>query len=302
VTDRPGFRDAPIAPIKPTAEPAIPDRGWVAGPTAVEGPVRHAPAPDLPPAPPPAGVGTLWLAGGALIFLTAAVAGLQLANFTAAQFDRADWLGWLTLALLAPGLAVLAWSGWRELRGLTALESVDRLRHDLASDDPVAARAAARRWLAAIATGPEALQVIQSAPDAATIRAMLRAGPLARLDIATAEAGKTAALQVLAVVAVSPWPGLDGAIMVWRGLRLVRQVARLHGMRPGTLGTLRLFRRVALDAGAVAATDVVVTALADALFHTPLVSVLAGQGGASLLAARRMLRLAVAVGQACRPV
>jgi putative membrane protein len=297
VTER-GFLDSPAPPAPPAAAP---ERGWVAGAPVLEGPVRHQPVAVVPPAEAPASPA---LAVGivALLALIAAVGGLQLANFVAAQFTQAAWLGWLTLGLLAPALAALAWSVTRELRGFAALERVDGLRRDLAGEATATARSAAQRWLAAIGAAPETVRVAQAAPDAATIRALLRAGPLAQLDGATAEAGRTAALQVLAVVAVSPWPGLDGVMVVWRGLRLVRAVAELHGLRPGTLGTMRLFRRVALDAGTVMAADVAVTAITEALFASPLGAALAGQAAGSAISARRMLRLAFAVAQSCRPL
>ncbi len=84
-------------------------------------------------------------------------------------------------------------------------------------------------------------------------------------------------------------------------MRLIRRVAELHGMRPGALGTLRLFRRVALDAGMVAAADVAVGAAAEALLQSPLAGGLAGGAAGSAVAARRMLTLAQATARACRP-
>jgi putative membrane protein len=95
---------------------------------------------------------------------------------------------------------------------------------------------------------------------------------------------------------------MDGVLVIWRGLRLIRRIAELYGMRPGTLGTLRLWRRVALDAGSVAAADVVVATMTDALFSSPLGGALAGQASGSAIAAQRMLRLSVAVARSCRPI
>nr|WP_282572233.1 DUF697 domain-containing protein [Roseomonas acroporae] len=140
------------------------------------------------------------------------------------------------------------------------------------------------------------------APDLATLRGLLEAGPLATLDERSLALGREAALQVLAMTAVSPSPGLDGVLVVWRGVRLVRQVAALHGLRPGLLGTVRLLRRVAFDAAGVAATDVAVTTLADAVMTSPMAGGLVGTAAGSAVAARRMLRLARAASEACRIV
>ena len=67
------------------------------------------------------------------------------------------------------------------------------------------------------------------------------------------------------MTAISPSPGLDALVFAWRGVRLVRQVAALHGLRPGLAGTLALLRRTLQDAAMVAATDVAVDAAARAL-------------------------------------
>ena len=85
-------------------------------------------------------------------------------------------------------------------------------------------------------------------------------------------------------------------------MRLVRQVAALHRFRPGTLGTLRLFQRVALDAGSVAAADIAAAAVTEAVFNSHALGGLAGQATGAAVAARRMLRLSHAVAQVCRPL
>jgi len=307
VTDRRGFVDEPDpTPHSPRAAPAdkaISDnRGWLPGSTGPAGPVRHEAVAALP-GPAVGGGMSSWTLGAAAVLVLLGVLGLlEVANFIAAQFARAAWLGVLTLALVTPALAALFWSILREWRGYAALRHVEAIRAGLASEDAARARASAGLWLSAIGAAPATIEVAMRAQDAATLRALLRAGPARELEAATTEAGRRAALQVLAATAVSPWPGLDGIIVVWRALRLVREVARLHGMRPGTLGTLRLFRRVTMDAGAVAAADVAVSALAEALFRSPLAGGLAGHTAGAAVAAQRMLRLSHAIGQGCRPL
>jgi putative membrane protein len=51
----------------------------------------------------------------------------------------------------------------------------------------------------------------------------------------------------------------------WCGVRLIRQVTALHGMRPGILGTLALLQKTALAAATVAATEVAVNAATHAM-------------------------------------
>ena len=303
MSERRGFLDEPESQVPQTvASPVSLERGWVPGAEGKEGPVRHDAAAALPGKEVKDATQPLTIAALSVLFLIVGVALLELANFTVAQFGKAPWLGWLTVGLLTPACGALAWSMAREWRGFAALKAVDRIREGLRSEDIAVARASAHEWLNAIGAPPETLRVVQGADDAATLRSLLRTGPLAQLTEESSAAGRAAALQVLAATAVSPWPGVDGVIVVWQGLRLVRHVARLHGLRPGTLGTLRLFRRVAMDASMVAAADIAVSALAEAVFNSPVGGALAGQATGSAVAARRMLRLSFAVAQCCRPI
>jgi putative membrane protein len=305
VIERPGFVDIPTStqPGPPPASDPLPDRGWIDLPgDGPEGPIRHAAAaallgPTIGGAQPPLVIGAI-----AIVLLLVTLAGLELANFIGGQFARSTLLGWLTVGLLSPLGAMLLWSTMREWRGFVELQTVEGLRERLMSEDLPTARAAAEAWLAAIGAGAETSKVVAGARDAETMRALIRSGPLARVDEAVDEAARSAALQVMAVTAVCPWPGLDGMLVAWRGLRLVRQVAALHGIRPGTLGTLRMFQRVALDATTVAGADIAASALTEALFNSPAVGGLVGQATGSAIAARRILRLAYAVARTCRPI
>jgi putative membrane protein len=289
-----------MAPPAPVPEP-LAERGWIATAEGPQGPVR----PEVVEALPLPGAGRmqpLVLAALAVLGLVGVVGALETANFVAAQFAQATWLGWLTLALVGPLAGLLGWSLLREWRGYSQIETVEGLRRRLAADELPVVRAAAIEWLAAIDAEPGMRRVVEGAADAATIRALLRSGPLAEVTQTTTLVGRSAAVQVMAATAVIPWPGLDGIIVAWRGMRLVRQVAALHGFRPGTLGTLRLFQRVALDAGSVAAADIAAAAVTEAVFNSHALGGLAGQATGAAVAARRMLRLSHAVAQVCRPL
>ncbi len=132
--------------------------------------------------------------------------------------------------------------------------------------------------------------------------ALLRAGPQQRLRGRADALARIAALQMAGAVAVTPAPALDVAVMAWRGVRLVRQVAELHGMRPGLLGTLALLRRTALAAAAVAATELAVNAATHALLTHPLLDHVLGDMAGAGVAARRMFLLGRAASAACCPL
>jgi len=268
------------------------------------------PAPRLEPEQPivlatPAacrGVGTLGLASTGVGILAIGLAALATGNFVAAQFARAASLGWLTLAVAAAGFGLIGAGIWREARALLGLAHVDHLRAALAGPDLVQARAAAGAWLRGLPDQTGLLPAIEAADEVATVAALLRAGPGSVLRGRTDALGRAAALQVFAATAAVPSPALDGLLVGWRGLRLVRQVAELHGLRPGLLGTAALLRRTALAAAMVTATDLAANTAAHALLSNPLLERLAGDAAGAAVAARRMVLLARAAAAACSPV
>lgn len=241
------------------------------------------------------------LAAGAAV-LGLGLAALDAANFVAAQFARGAALGWITLAVAVTGFGLIASAGWKELRGLAALRSVDRARAAFARGDLAAAKAEALRWAAGVVEAAPLQPAIREARSLDELESLLLAGPLRGLEDRAAALGRMAALQAFSVAAISPSPGLDALVFAWRGVRLVRQVAALHGIRPGAAATWALLRRTLLDAATVAAADIAVDAAARALLSNPLLQHVAGETAAGAVAARRMLRLARAAAEACRIV
>lgn len=251
----------------------------------------------LPVRPPPGGVG-LAAAGAATLVL--GFSALDAGNFVASQFERGPVLGWLTLAVALGGFGLLGLAAWRELRGLFGLRHVDRLRAELA--DPVRAKAAALDWLASLPDGGGLAESVKATDDPVAIHALLRAGPVVDLRARADQLGRAAALQVFTVAAAVPSPALDGLLVGWRGVRLVRQVAALHGLRPGLFGTFALLRRVAFAAAGVVATDLAADVVTRTLLSNPLLERLASDVAGAGVAARRMIVLARATAAACSPL
>jgi putative membrane protein len=261
---------------------------------------EQAVVPVAPAAPGPrrwSGLGRL-VAG--LAVLGTGLALLDAANFVLAQFARGALLGWLTVGVVGVGLGLIGAAAWTELRGLLALRGVDRARAAFARGDLERARAEALRWAAGVAEAAPLQPAIRAAGSVAELAALLRDGPLRALESRAAALGRAAALQAFAVTAISPSPGLDALIFVWRGVRLVRQVAALHGIRPGAVATAALLRRTLADAATVAVTDLAVDAAARAVLTNPLLAHVAGETAAGAVAARRLLRLAQVAAEACR--
>ena len=241
-------------------------------------------------------------AGAGLAVLGLGLAALDAVNFVIDQFGRGPVQGWATAGVVVAGFGLLASGAWREVRGLLSIRAVERARAAFAREDLPAARAEALRWAGGVADAASLQPALRQAGSTGELRALLEGGPLLVLDAQAVALGRAAAVQSFAVTAVSPSPGLDALIFTWRGVRLVRQVAALHGLRPGLVGTVALLRRTLLDAATVAATDVAVDAAARALLSNKLLEQFAGEAAAGAVAARRMLRLSKVAAEACRIV
>ena len=163
---------------------------------------------------------------------------------------------------------------------------------------PVAARA----WLSRLPEGPALLPAIDAVNDPDAILALLRSGPGAQLRLNADALGRAAAYQSVAGVAAMPSSGLAALFVAWRGLRLVRQIAALYGLRPGLFATMGLLKRTVLAAGAVAGVEVAANTAAHALLSNVVMQHLAGEMAGAGVAARRMMVLARAASVACSPL
>jgi putative membrane protein len=262
------------------------DHGWEAG--------------TDPVSLPSGGLSTLSLLAVGISALLLGFAALAAGNYVAEQFARALWLGWLTLAVALAGFGTILWAVVREFRALFLLREVDAARAAFARGDLQAAKAHVLAWAAPIPLAAPALPALREAPDLPALRALLETGPLAALEAEARALGRVAALQGFAATAISPSPALDGLVVGWRGLRLVRQVAALHGMRPGIAATAALLRRAAFDAATVAATEVATDTAVRAIVTNPLVGHVVGEAATGAVAARRLITLARATAAACR--
>ena len=219
-----------------------------------------------------------------------------------ALFDRWGTLGWAGLVILVCGIGLIGVGIGRELRGLLALRRVDQLRVEFASGEAERVQQAARRWLQGLPQHSGILPALTAADTPETVLALLRSGPAQALQDATEALGRAAAFQSVAIVAATPSPAMDVLTIGWCGVRLIRQVAALYGMRPGMMGTLALLQKTALAAATVAAAEIAVNAATHAMVSHPLLRHVVGDAAGAGVAARRMIVLARAAAVACSPI
>jgi len=241
------------------------------------------------------------VAGGVSVLLLG-LAVVETSYFISDAFARSPILGGMVSGVAATGFGMIGLGFFREFSALRALKGVDRLRAALAGSDARKRASAAREWLRELPEGPALLPAVDAINDPDAILALLRSGPAASLRAQADALGRAAAFQSVAGIAAMPSPGLAAVFVAWRGVRLVRQIAALHGLRPGLFATLGLLRRTALSAGAVAGVEIATNTAAHAVLSSGLLQHVAGEMAGAGVAARRMLVLARAATVACSPV
>lgn len=197
--------------------------------------------------------GALALSAGAAL-LSLAI-GVALDSLVRDLFARADWLGWLGLALIGLFVVALLALVGREVVGLFRLKRIARLR--LESEDAAlrndrdAAVASVRALLALYGDRPDTAKARRLAGahlgeiiDGRDLLVLAERDLLAPLDARAKVLSSAAARRVSVVTAVSPRAFVDVLFVLWESVRLIRRLAEVYGGRPGTLGLFRLLKAV----------------------------------------------------------
>lgn len=307
----PGWADEPRAAPTAEAPPPPPPPPPLLGPRLLapetEGAIAHrAPPPQEEAVPEPGLPGSAVALTAGLGLLLLGWLGLGSLDFVRGLFARAEWLGWLGAGLIGGGWLLAAGACWAEWRALRRLGRVRALAGHLARlPDAAPPPAALIDWLEGLAArlpeaGPAAAAMAR-APDMGSLRGLWRGALRPVLEEAVARLGREAGRRAFLGTAIAPSPALDGLVVLLIGLRLLRQVARLHGMRPGALAGLALLRRLIVSAGVTTGVELAAeTAFAQAM--EAKAAGLAGGAAGAVTAALRMPRLAAAAGRACRPL
>jgi putative membrane protein len=121
------------------------------------------------------------------------------------------------------------------------------------------------------------------------------------LDEAACAAVRRAARDTAIGASVSPVAGVDALIVLWRSLRMVREVAEVYGLRPTRLSVLALIRRMFLTATFAVTADVVGDVLG-AHLGGRLAGLVSGKLAEGVFAGVRTARLGLLAIEQCRPL
>jgi putative membrane protein len=246
-----------------------------------------------------------WALGALGLFLAGVVV-VDAIDFIATQWARSPALGGLFTALLGAAAAFAGLGILREARAWRELEDVERVRAALlAGADPAKV---VERLAATVAHRPEAAADVErfrrqagSLQQREHLIELFAAEVLRPLDRAAYAAVARAARDSGAVTALAPTALLDTILLLWRNLRMIREVAAIYGHRTGIAGTWFLVKRLATGAAIVAAADVAGSVLVHQLGNA-VADLLAAKVGEGAIAGARTARIGLWTMQLCRAV
>lgn len=257
-----------------------------------------------------------WRLGRWVVGSLAAVVGVGLGFdaydllFRAAMTSTALWLFVLAMLVLAAGatLGLLV----RELVSLRRLRHIERLRGEADRLTATAPHGQAGRFATALTRLYEGrpdlgaplarLQhVVTDAHDDGEVVRLIDREVLTVLDRRAFQMVLRASRDTAIATALSPAALLDLLVVLWRNLKLVRDVASVYGARPGYVGSLRLLRRMLANLAVAGVTESAHHVAVDALGGS-IAAAISTRVGQGVINGLLTARVGLTAMHLCRPV
>jgi len=250
-----------------------------------------------------------WFASGGLILLAL---GLALTSLIENLFARSQELGWLGLALAILATISLVAICVREAMSSLRLTTMEHLHQRAAdtilSDDRTKGRALVQDLIAHTRKMPRLARAragleghLGDLIDGADFVRLAERELMTPLDQEARQLVGAAAKRVSVVTAVSSRAAIDMLFVLGSALALVRRLSILYGVRPGTLGLLRLMRLTVSHlamTGGLAASD----SLIQQLLGHGIAARLSARLGEGVLNGLLTARLGLAAIEVTRPL
>ncbi|WP_029013746.1 TIGR01620 family protein [Niveispirillum irakense] len=248
-----------------------------------------------------------------LAALVLAAIGFDTADLVTRAFAWSPWAGGALAALAAMAVGSLCVMTGREALAWRRLRRVDGLRQHairlLRTGGTGAEAKGLRRDVQALYQHRPALTpalreldaAITDAHDARETLVLTDRILLAPVDAAAYRLVVAASRDVAVGTALSPAALLDAALVLWRNMRLVREIATLYAARPGLIGSARLVRRMAENIGVAGIAGGGDGLVVDMLGGT-LAAALSARLGQGMINGLLTARIGLTAMHLCRPL
>ncbi len=286
----------------PSDAPPVPDLGLPEG--------RAVQAAAVVAVAQPSGLARLavWVLGSLFSFMIS----VAVYDFVTGLLARNSLLGWVAFGLTGLAIAVLLLLALREALGFYRLGRLDHLRAEVeAARQANVLKPAAKvtdHMLALYKNRPDlrwgAARLAERRGDVMDADGLLNLTEvelLAPLDLAARAEIEAAARRVATVTALVPLALADVVVALFSNLSMIRKIAALYGGRSGTLGSLKLLRRVfshLLATGALALGDDLIGSVAGG----GILGKLSRRFGEGVVNGALTARVGVAAMELCRPM